>query len=244
MNEKIIEKLAKIRRHEESARKIGSLEEAEAFASMLQRLLTQYKLAMSDVEFEQHEREEPIDEHPVDWQDVKVRQTRVAWIERLASIVGRAHFCRLLVHPRSSRITLLGREGDAKVAEYLLVVLVRTLERLSHDAAYRGDKSERGYGYRQAYIDGFVKRLGERFEEERRAAQATSSTALIRLTDSMTKVNNYVSRYPAAGRVGGRPSQNFAGYQDGRDAADRVQLRANAMERGAQPGTKAIGGSR
>lgn len=95
--DKIIEKLAKLRAHAESADKIGSTQEAEAFAAMLQKLLNKHKLEMTDIEFQQEEQDEPVEQHPVNWQDVKVRSTRVAWIEQLAIIITRAHFCRMQI---------------------------------------------------------------------------------------------------------------------------------------------------
>ena len=245
-DEKILDRLAKIKTHAESARKIGSIEEAEAFASMLQRLLTRYKLAMSDIEFEQHERDEPVGQYPVDWEDVAVRRTRVQWIERLAYIVTKAHFCRYLVHNRSSKITIVGRESDAKVAEYLLVVLVRAVERLSHAAAYRSNttREERGYGYRTAYIGGFVGRLAERFDEERRAPENTTSTALVRINRATVAVTAYMKEHTRpASQLGGRQAYNSTAREDGRRDADAVGLRANAVDSGADRTRGAIGGS-
>jgi 1,6-anhydro-N-acetylmuramate kinase len=47
--EKILEKLGKIKAHMESAQEIGNEAEAQAFASMLQNLLTKHKLEMTDI---------------------------------------------------------------------------------------------------------------------------------------------------------------------------------------------------
>jgi len=59
----------------------------------------------------------------------------VAWSEELADVVAKAHFCRVIVHRNSSRVTLVGRESDAKVAGYLIVVLMRAAEKIA-DAEY------------------------------------------------------------------------------------------------------------
>jgi hypothetical protein len=242
--EKILEKLAKIKAHAESARQIGSEEEAQAFAEMLQRLLLRYNLAMSDVEFERHEREEPIEQHRVDWQDVKVRKMRVAWIEHLAGIVARAHFCRIVVHSHSSVISLVGRISSVKVAEYMLVVLVRTIEKLSHDAAYRGfngaNPELRGKGFRAAYTAAFVQRLAERFDEERKSTEATSSTALVRLNKEDQAVKDWMKERMDNGMFkkssivrGARSDGNAEGWRQGRKAADDVNLKGKAVEHGA-----------
>ena len=50
--DQIIEKLRKLIAHEQSARTIGNIAEAEAFASKIQDLLTAHKLDMSEVDFQ------------------------------------------------------------------------------------------------------------------------------------------------------------------------------------------------
>ena len=50
MNNPIIEKLRKLIAHEKSARSIGNIHEAEAFASRIQTLLDEHKLSMGEVE--------------------------------------------------------------------------------------------------------------------------------------------------------------------------------------------------
>lgn len=54
--ESVMELLAKLMRHEQSAREVGSLAEAEAFASKVQAMLTKHKLEMSEIKFEERER--------------------------------------------------------------------------------------------------------------------------------------------------------------------------------------------
>ena len=49
--ENVIDKLRKIMAHAASAREIGNLAEAEAFAAKAQELLLRHKLDMTEVEF-------------------------------------------------------------------------------------------------------------------------------------------------------------------------------------------------
>jgi len=58
--EKILEKLGKIKAHMESAKEIGNEEEAQAFAAMLQNLLLKHKLEMTDVQYAREMQDEPI----------------------------------------------------------------------------------------------------------------------------------------------------------------------------------------
>lgn len=81
MENPIIEKLRKLIAMEQSARSIGSLAEAEAFASKVQELLSKHKLEMSEIELDEQEESDPID-----WEEVrtdeagfKTKRGRAAW---------------------------------------------------------------------------------------------------------------------------------------------------------------------
>lgn len=63
--EKVLSKLAKLRAHMESAKALGSEQEAEAFAGMFNRLLMEHELEASDVDYAERSREEPIVERRV-----------------------------------------------------------------------------------------------------------------------------------------------------------------------------------
>jgi len=244
-HEKILEKLAKIKAHQESAAKIGSEAEAQAFAEMLQKLLLKHKLAMSDIDFERHEKDEPIEEIYVNWQDVQVRKVRVAWIEQLASLIARAHFCRILVVPKSSHIVLVGRISDVKVAEYMLVVLTRTIEKLSKAAYYEfwfanhkgsGHGSPEAKGFKGSWITAFIMRLAQRFNEERKATETSSSTALVRLNTADAAVADYMKgRFKKAAAIvrGSRGDHNAEGYRRGYAAANAINLSGKAVSQGA-----------
>ena len=250
MNDSILEKLAKIKRHADSAKAIGSDAEAEAFASLLQRMLIEHKLEMTDLEFEEMERTEEVEKHYIDYSqypDIKMRKTRVEWIERLAIIVARAHFCRTLVHDRSSRVTLVGRKSDAAVAEYMIITLQRLLERMSDKKAYyyrlecNRSKVPVVPGYRETYLTSFIVRLSERYEEERRRSESSGSTALIRLSGSLQKVDDWFRKARAQGEVTRsnakslkpRTNSNHAAYETGRRDANNVNLRSNAVGSGS-----------
>ena len=53
MENKILEKIKKLIRHKESAEKIGSISEAEAFAVKIQKLLNEYNISLSDIDLEE-----------------------------------------------------------------------------------------------------------------------------------------------------------------------------------------------
>jgi len=149
--DKILDKLGKIKAHMESAQEIGNEAEAQAFAAMLQTLLAKHKLEMTDIQYSQHLAEEPVAEYGVGsdnssqqyeyrdgkrfykkYPDVEVVYRRIEWIENLAGIVARAHSCEILVCQGRSSVWFVGRKSDVQIAEYLFITMQRTAEKLSH----------------------------------------------------------------------------------------------------------------
>lgn len=247
VHEKLLDKLAKIKRMADGAKAIGSEAEAQAFADALQRMLLEHKLEMSDIEFDTMEKDSPVERHHIDYAkyNLKVKKTRVAWMEELAIIVARAHFCKILVQPGSSRITLVGRREDCVVAEYTLITLQRAAETISARAydAYRneerrnqiaafGEAGKHGsmphtFGFRESFIGAFISRLRERLKNTAENAASASSTALVRVNRSTAAVEAYIASLHT-GKASGlsRVSQSHGeGIKRGRAAADAIEFR-------------------
>lgn len=225
--DKLIDKLRKLKNSAEGEAKIGNEAAAQAFAEMLNRLLLENKLEMTDIEFEQMEKDQPVAPHYVNYKahNIKLKKQRSLWMEQLANVIARAHFCRILVHSGSSRITFLGRKDDCEVVEYMFVTLLRATEQLA-DEAYDGivnvvlkecgiclgpkkghnainHKFEPNYlrarGFRPAFINGFINRLAERFYDLRRSMEK-ESTALVRLNRSEAGIKEYLEQKDENGR--------------------------------------------
>lgn len=253
VTEKLMDKLAKLRRHADSAKEIGNEAEAQAFAEMFQRLVMEHKVNVSDIEFEQQEVEEPVDRHYINYQkaEIPLKKRRIDWIESLAGVVAGAHFCRILVHVGSSRITLVGRKSDCEVAEYVLVTLQRSAEKMAEKAYYKhwfelfevcrhcgGQKkghssthhafsssTYKASGFKGSWLDAFVARLAQRYNELRRAA-TSESTALVRVNRAEKAVVEWIDENvkgkAQALQVGGK--WNAEGSRQGRAAADALDL--------------------
>src|ERR1017187_8732928 len=95
-NTSVMEKLRKLIAHEESARSMGSLAEAEAFAGRIAEMLTQHRLERSDVEVKA-ETAEPIGQDRVTAEEAGVKKgaqnVAVAWQVCLARGVCKATGC-------------------------------------------------------------------------------------------------------------------------------------------------------
>jgi predicted DNA-binding transcriptional regulator AlpA len=277
----ILDKVVKLKRMAESAEKLpGSEDEAQAFARMFQKLMTDHKIEMSDVEFKELDISDPVIAKFMDYgqyPDLKLKSRRVAWSETLAMVVAKAHFCRSLVYDRSNRVTFVGRKSDREVAEYMFVTLHRAADKLA-DTAYaefttkcvkecelcgapknidahrlvNGKPTVRfqltggrvvmthkfkpnwrkARGFRPSFIQSFVYRLFERYEEEKRRLLGVSdSTALVRLNKAANDVDEWMDqkKIPTAKALDGPNAFNKHGVILGEQAANNVSIAANAL---------------
>ena len=252
--EKIIDKLRKIMAHAESAAKIGNAEEATAFAEMFQKLLAKHKLEMTDVEWNKMEEDEPVLEQYVNykrWDETfQARRTRVAWSERLSSIIAVAHYCQIVVLQGSNQLKLVGRKTDVAMAEFLIVTMQRLVEKISlreahaHRLACRKSATHYAPRFRESFIQGFVTRLAERFDEAKRAQEGSSSTALVRVNKAALAVKNFIDAkmnnggYKTAAIVRGGRGYSPEGRERGRKAADEINLKPNVVNSGSPTATR------
>jgi len=256
--EKIIEKLAKIKAHAESAKAIGKEEEAKAFAAMLQNLLLKHKLEMTDVEYAAEMKDEPIVEKWPDTQwsneshrrvykdfpDVEVVNRRREWAEQLANIVADAYSSRILVVKGRSYIVFVGHKSNVAICEFLFLTMLRVAEKLSANAAkaYRAEYRARygagdtPKGYRESWPSGFCTRIAQRMKEERDAfgQKPGQSMALVRVNKEALAVKTYMDKYQGkkAAHLNQQKYFNNDGYADGKKAANDINIKGNAVNAG------------
>lgn len=110
MSEAVHERIRKLIAHAESARTIGNIAEAQAFAAKVQKMLLDHKLTMSDVETA----EQPV-AHQVG-EPSRVYKRAQVWSTHLGSAVARSCFCRVIEMTGTSRLIFVGREQDRLIA--------------------------------------------------------------------------------------------------------------------------------
>lgn len=263
--EKLLDKLAKLKRHADSAAKIGNEKEAEAFAEMFQKLMLDHKIDASEVNLEQQERDEPVDKHYIDYAKYKMqlKHKRSEWIQSLAQVVAEAHFCRILVHPGSSRITLVGRKSDCEVAEYVLVTLQRAAESMAKKAYYKywfdlfeicatcggpktghvafgghpfASSTYKAAGFKASWLDAFIRRLGQRYREARQG-RSGESTALVRINRAEKAVILWIEencKKSVAAGLARNTRWNREGHQQGEAAANKLDLGSPKAVKGSE----------
>lgn len=250
--EKIIDRIRKLHAKAESAKAIGSLEEADAFATAVEKMLMKYKLSQATLTFEEKEAEDPLGMHWLDWdsQDgMRANKRRIPWIERLAMFVCEAHFCKIIVSRQSNNILIVGREQDRQVAEYMVVMLVRLGTRLA-DEAYRKERYrcwkkgalEEAHGYREAFLFGYVKRLRERYAEMRKDELKDNPGVALVVTRSLAEVDKFMKDSMKTKTASGikMSASHSGGVDAGRRAADGVNLNSRGMGAGSESNTGRI----
>lgn len=257
---KILKKLQKLQASRQGEADLGNEAAAEAFAGMINRMLLEYELNPSDIDYARATDNDPVIEVPVNKSAYRIEHSkiRLAWQEALAINIAKAHLCTILVRQRSNDIVFVGTRSHATVAEYVYGCMVPSIARMSKVAEVdywkqtgcgRG-KDNKALGYRAAWIDSFIRRIWERFEENRRLSVAAAAarqeisteTGLIRLDGALLKVQEYINNKfnhsRAAARIGAlnhRSRNHEDGRAAGRAAADKITLGQRGLNNGAPP---------
>lgn len=156
--DRILQLIRKLIAHEESARKIGSVQEAEAFAARIQSLCDRYRLRLADLSAEE------LDEHVNDefWthQNLgrKAQQRSAPWIDLLAVAVAKGHACRVIGTQGQCKFRFTGVQADAAVASAMFGVLL-----LAGEYAWRQASQKDGRLKRRLFLFGFSVAINNRY---------------------------------------------------------------------------------
>ncbi|MEN6605890.1 MAG: hypothetical protein ABFD60_01505 [Bryobacteraceae bacterium] len=255
--EKVLARLVKMQASKEGEAAIGNLEASEAFAAAINRMLIEYELNPSDIDYARTTDHDPVVEITVnlDLHGIEKKRSRIAWQETLARVVAKAHLCSFLIHTGSNHITFVGTKSHATVAEYVYSMLVPITAKM---ACYDYHKYQRQvfsageawkiHGFSGSWYLAFTQRIAERFNEAREAAVAAAapdvpgsqSTAMVRLDGALVKVQDYIDnkfgkkrRYASAIGVSG---DHTAGRAAGRAAADAMVIGRKGVTGGHSAG--------
>jgi len=157
--------------------------EAALAAAKARELLARYNLSIADL---------PTDDAksalaPTE-ASVRVGKAVRNWVKGLLLHVAEGFECQHIIRRRSGCNTVLsfiGTPADAEVAVYTFQFLYRQLDRFVEQALPRLKRENIGWStaaLRHAYLDGAVKRVGERFREQTdriRAAERRVCTDLV-----------------------------------------------------------------
>lgn len=218
--------------------------EAEAFAAKAAQLMARHHvdLAMLD-----RSRRGP---HRGDIVEVDVELGRGQYVRarlELLGAVARALSCRLITSSRpDGRLGhVIGHRSDVDQVTLLYTsLLVQATRAASAESVPRGHP---GVTFRRGFLLGFAERVGQRLQDEVRAAAADAeaaagdadgrtSVALV-LADRSAAVDGWVAdRYGRLGRLGAAAPVSASGLHRGAAAGDRADLGGRGVGRRAELG--------
>lgn len=239
---KIMDRLAKLMRHRESAAELGSTEEAAAFGAEIQRLLAKHKLSAAEVELEDAKPE--INKtlyKPADWDNRTMRQ-RSGWQCDLADGIASAYYCAVLNMRNTNKLYFVGEQTDRECAVYVYAKVVRACERLAQAAYYRARRAGADTkGFLSAFYREFahavaIKARKERNKSRRQAEADGRDAALVKFDATQAALDEYLKQFKAGPALGSQ-ADNERGAAAGRKAAEQVDVRADGIN--ADPAPKA-----
>lgn len=211
--------------------KSDNVHEAALAAEMAQRLMTEHKLHMSDVEIAA-EAAEPV----VSGEALNEGQASVTtWQVRLLGGVARANSCRILIQSsrrgmREGRLTVYGKQSDVDSTLYLYRYVAAEINRL---CKAWGDQGAFGRAARNSFRVGAANTIRRRLTEARAAEQAkwaetgaAAAGALIHLRNSDAAAEEHINKIAgdsARGWAGSAPA-SARGYVAGQRAADSINI--------------------
>jgi hypothetical protein len=238
-DEKIIEKIRKI--HAQAKKTVGNdgssnEAEAQAFATLLQKMLAKHNLEMSDIAWEEEIKQKAVEGI---WNTPDHRRFS-EWAIQLGQIIARANHCRILTGG-NYRIYFIGTEAAVKVSVETMTYMYKVAENISteeynrrYNEMYAEGRHGQLKGYRKSFLVGFILRLSERFAEVRKQMEAEfKSTALVRQNQSLALADEHIRGM----KVGTRKSSanlktNSLGLRDGRDKANTVNVGGASLKPG------------
>lgn len=228
-NEKIIDRVRKLLAKAGSCEAIGSEHEAKAFASAAQALLVEHGLSLASLEVT-HQEKPGASIVQLD----KAKRRRIWWTERLASIIAKSYGCCIMLHPGSNTITIIGRESNRAVADYVIATLAKEIEiwtNREYVKAYQRDRNSIK-GFRKAFQSGVLARIKERLEDMNQTFGNNASNALVVINNGVSEARNFMQsnfRLGKASHIGGSHSFNAAGFSRGREIGNGLSLSGNGI---------------
>ena len=248
MNEPILEKLRKLIAMERSARDIGSLAEAEAFASKVQELLSKHKLEMSEVELNEQEESDPIDWEHVSTDDAGFRTVRkgIYWQILIADGIAKANSCRMIRDRSNNNVIFAGRQSDRELCKILFLYLLELAKEMSEKAAkdYKRQtlKNVQGlYGgmdidpsklrrlqteFKASWYLGFAEAVQGRFiaKWEEMKAQYAQCAAIVHIDQTKKLVDEFLRGKVNKVRNLNHNVRSQSGYNSGKSSGEAINL--------------------
>lgn len=251
MEEKIIDKIRKLLNKQESAKSVGNLEEADAFALKVTELLTKYNLSIFDIK-------EKEDENAVGYsihKDISKKKNEGEFIFDLYNVICKFNYGKLIILSRSDEkyAMIIGTLLDIEIIRFLGDQLAEKFRFLARKAysEHKGISIKKGKFIRD-FLKGattglYAKYYYQREEQERiereQATYGNTVTALVlSRNDQIERVKNEI--FDPGRLKQNKPRKtdkniaNSLGYIAGKEVDINKGLNGNAGTREINSGDK------
>lgn len=233
MNEKIIETLRKLISHERSAREIGNVEEAAAFAAKIQAFIDKYNIELSQIDM-------TVEENDVR-SETLVADCKQQWMKFLLVNIAEINGCSIVFRSNGSGYDIYGQPMDIEIVatlyEYFcelglhLQKLAILGYKMSPEYKRKRKRTRATLSFKDSFGLGYMSALIRRLREQRKASYS-GSQAMIYIGNKLAKSTAVVDRLSglrhAQPKVKATRLRNPA-YDLGRDAGNAVALSPNAI---------------
>ena len=220
MSEKpILDKIMAMMAKAESAKEIGSLAEAETFATKAQELLVKHNLSAETIDTRRASKDNPFHRRETDACRTSDSQAGSDWRKKLAITIAYYNLCKMTL-TSGSRFALYGRPENTAVAAYLFEMLARSLRKMAIEY-YNKRKAEGARNKRtvllRSYLAGAVCGITKKLEEQSDAFPSEMQGLVVAERNSVDTWMNQTYRFRPVGKVKSKrlnDSALTAGFKD------------------------------
>ncbi len=241
--DEIKEKLKKLISKEESARQLGNLAEAEAFASKIQELLLKYALDIEELKAaNQNKATAQINQEVVQLEPL-MGNHEGDWIFLLYATGATYNFCRCLFPPRQSMnyVRLIGEDVHREFVHYFVHQLLSRVRELARRSFKEYQGPDKRNTYIRSFLKGAVHGIAAKLRDEREAARRAQPQVNALVLNKDAGLNIYMANN--FGRLGTKKSNapaSQAGYASGFRTGNNLNVHKGVSSNRGMGGTKLI----
>jgi len=239
--DQIKEKLKKLISKEESARQLGNLEEAEAFASKVQELLLRYAIDMDELKSKNQKTD--IDRERVDLSDL-IGSHEATWVHELYNVGAMYNFCKIIYPARMTmpHVTLIGEEMHREFTHYFVHQLVSKLRELARRSFKEYKGSDKRNTYIRSFLRGAVVGIQQKLKEQRDEAMRNQPQVNALVVNKQGAIQQWMRETYPPGSLGTRNVRAAAsadGFVNGVSAGRGVSI-----NKGVGGNSRGMGGTK
>ena len=233
--ERIKEKLRKLMRKEESARELGNLAEAEAFATKIQQMLINYELEIAEIKDSSDREILSIDEELIDC-SLLTNRHESSWVVFLYDAAAKGNFCKVIITGggiSKLQIILIGNPINKEFTHYMVHQMLSKLRNLSRLSFKEYKGADKRNTYIRSFLRGASTGLGYRLLEELKNQSRMHEKTNAMVINKGAQLQDYMNKTrPNLGSSKARKTTSGAGYSNGYTAGKNVSINKGVASKG------------